>query len=41
MDEKVSLDSVDEAERLVGLACKARLMDLQIYIFLNIHALKK
>ena len=29
VDEEVSLDSSQEAERLVGLGCKVRLMDLQ------------
>ena len=41
MDEEVSLDSVDDAERLVGWACKVSLMDLQRETFLMIHALKR
>ena len=40
-DEEVSLDSAEEAERLVGWACKVSLMDLQREIFLKIHALKR
>ena len=41
MDEEVSLDSAEEAERLVGWACKISLMDLQREIFLMIHAMKR
>ena len=29
VDKEVSLDSTEEAERLVGWYCKVRLMDLQ------------
>ena len=29
VDEEVSLDSTDKAERLVGWGCKVSLMDLQ------------
>ena len=41
VDENVSLDSAEEAEHLVGYACKVILVDLQGEIFLKIHALKK
>ena len=34
VDEEVSLDSAEEAERLVGWACKVVLVDLQREIFL-------
>ena len=41
MDEEVSTDSTEEAERLVCWACKVSLVDLQREIFLKVHALKK
>ena len=41
MDEEVSLDPSEEAERLVGWFCKVSLMDLQREIFLEIHVLKR
>ena len=41
MDEEVSLDYSEEAERLVGWSCKVILMDLQREIFLKINALKR
>ena len=41
MDEDVSMDSTEEAERLVGCDCKVSLVDLQREMFLKIHALKK
>ena len=41
VDKEVSLDSVEEAERLLGWDCKVSLMDLQREIFLMIHALKR
>ena len=41
MDKGVSLDSAEEADNLVGWACKFILMDLQINIFLNFHTLKR
>ena len=41
MVEEVSLDSTEEAERLVGWGCKVSLMDLQREIFLKIHAMKR
>ena len=40
MDKGVSLDSAEEADNLVGWACKFILMDLQGNIFLNVHTLK-
>ena len=40
VNKEVSLDSAEEAERLVGWACKVSLMNLQREIFLNIHVLK-
>ena len=33
MDKEVSLDSAEEAERLVGWGCKVSLMDIQQDIF--------
>ena len=39
MDETVSLDSTDEAERLVGWGFKVSLMDIQLAIFLKVHSL--
>ena len=41
MEEEVSLDSAEEEERLVVWGCKVSLMDLQLEIFLKIHALKR
>ena len=41
MEEEVSLDSIEETERLVGWACKVSMMGLQREIFLRTHALKK
>ena len=41
MDEEVSLESAEEADCLVGWACKVSLMDLQREFVLNIHALKR
>ena len=41
VEKEVSLDSVEDAEFLVGWSCKVSLMDLQREIFLKIHALKK
>ena len=35
------MDSPEEAEFLVSWGCKVSLMDLQLEIFLNIHALKR
>ena len=41
MDEEFSLESVEEAERLLGWSCKVSLMDLQREIFFMIHSLKR
>ena len=38
-NDEVSLDSAEEAESLVGWACKVTLMDIQRKIFLKIHEL--
>ena len=40
MDKEVALDSAEEAEHLVGWACKVSLMDLQRDFFM-IHALER
>ena len=32
------MNSVEEAERLVGWGCKVSLLDLQLEIFLKIHS---
>ena len=41
MDEDVYLKSAEEAERLIGWACKVILMNLQREILLIVHALKR
>ena len=41
MDKEVSLDSTEEAERLVGCDCKVSLMDIKREISLKIHALNR
>ena len=41
MDEEVSLDSAEEAERLVGWGYKVRLTHLQCAIFLKDGSLKR
>ena len=41
MDEEVSLDSTDEAERLVGWGCKVILMNFQRGICLKVNSLKR
>ena len=41
LDEEVSLDCAEEAECLVGWACKVSLVDLQREICLLIHSLKR
>ena len=41
MEKEVSLDSAEEAELLVGWACKFSLVYLQREIFLMIHAMKR
>ena len=41
VDKKVSLDSVEEAQCLVGCYCKVILMGLQREIFLKINALNR
>ena len=41
MVKNVSLDSVEEAERLVGWYCKFSLMDIQREICLRINSLKR
>ena len=41
MDEEESLDSIEQAERLVGWDCKVILMDPQRKIGLKINAFKR
>ena len=37
MDEEVSMESAEEAERLMGWGCKFIMMDLKWEIFLKVH----
>ena len=41
MEKEVSLDSVEEAECLVGWGCKFRLIYLQLEIFMKVHSLER
>ena len=41
MDEEVSMDSTEEAERFLGWAYNVSLVYLQREVFLMIHALKR
>ena len=40
-DKEVSLEPAEKAERFVDWGCKASLIDLQLEIFLKIHALRR